>query len=301
MSLASVKKILRHASENGYAVPAFNIFNYESALWAVKAAERARMPVIIQFFPGYTVHVSMRVIADTVKDLARNAKVPVGLHLDHARDFETAVEGIAAGFPSVMIDGSALPFGENAALTAQVKRVARVFGVDVEAELGHVGQGSRLEDFKNPNSYTDPGEVKRFVEQTEVDSLAVAVGNGHGHYVTAPKLDFDRITAIKAETDIPLVMHGGSDIPDDQIRESVRRGMSKFNIATEYGCAMYQAEIPVFASQDSHYGVLHAMEENILGYLTAKFQRLNPGGYRFGSDQDFSGPGDEAKPGLVQE
>lgn len=301
MSLVSVKEILRHASQNGYAVPAFNIFNYESALWAVKAAERVNMPVIIQFFPGYTVHVSMRVIADTVKDLARNAKVPVGLHLDHARDFETAMEGIAAGFPSVMIDGSALPFEENAALTAQVRRVAKVFGVDVEAELGHVGQGSKLDDFKNPNNYTDPGEVKRFVELTEVDSLAVAVGNGHGHYVTAPTLDFDRITAIKQQTDIPLVMHGGSDIPDEQIRESVLRGMSKFNIATEYACQMYKASVPVFAAQDSHYGVLHAMEENILSYLTAKFQLLNPNGYKYELDQDAPGTAAAADPGQVQE
>lgn len=280
MSLTSVKEILQHASKHAYAVPAFNIFNYESAMWAIKAAEKVRMPVIIQFFPGYTIHVSMRVIADTVKDLARNARVPVGLHLDHARDFETAIAGIAAGFSSVMIDGSALSFEDNVALTSQVRRVATVFGVDVEAELGHVGSGSKLDDFTNPNNYTDPKEVKRFVELTDVDSLAIAVGNGHGHYLTAPVLDFERISAIKAETDIPLVMHGGSDIPDEQIRESVIRGMSKFNIATEYGCAMYKAQEPVVAQQDSHFGVLHAMEEKVLEYLTAKFELLNPNGYR---------------------
>ena len=279
MSLTSVKEILNHASKNEYAVPAFNIFNYESALWAVKGAERTGMPVIIQFFPGYTVHVSLRVIAETVKDLARSAKVPVGLHLDHARDFDTAMAGIAAGFPSVMIDGSALPFEENAALTAQVRRVARNFGVDVEAELGHVGQGSRVEDYKNPNNYTDPAEVKRFVEITEVDSLAVAVGNGHGHYVTAPTLDFERITAIKGQTAIPLVMHGGSDIPADQIRESVLRGMSKFNIATEYSCAMYKSQCAVVQQADSHYGVLHAMEEGVLDYVVKKIHLLNPRGY----------------------
>lgn len=155
-----------------------------------------------------------------------------------------------------------------------------MFGVDVEAELGHVGSGSKLDDFTNPNNYTDPKEVKRFVELTDVDSLAIAVGNGHGHYLTAPVLDFERISAIKAETDIPLVMHGGSDIPDEQIRESVIRGMSKFNIATEYGCAMYKAQEPVVAQQDSHFGVLHAMEEKVLEYLTAKFELLNPNGYR---------------------
>lgn len=280
MALTSVKEILQHASNQKYAVPAFNIFNYESAMWAVKAAENESMPVIIQFFPGYTIHISLRVVADMVKDLARNATVPVGLHLDHARDFDTAIAGIAAGFPSVMIDGSALPFDENVAVTAQVKRVAKTFGVDVEAELGRVGSGSKLEDFTNPNKYTDPEAVKRFVELTDVDSLAIAVGNGHGHYLQSPVLDFERISAIKAKTEIPLVMHGGSDIPDEQIRESVLRGMSKFNIATEYGCAMYTAEMAIAEAQDSHFGVLHSMKEKVLEYLQAKIRLLNPTDYK---------------------
>ena len=280
MSLTSVKEILRHATMNSYAVPAFNVFNYESVRWAVMAAEEEGMPVIIQFYPGYTVHISMKIIAETVKELARNAKIPVGLHLDHARDFETAIAGIEAGFSSVMIDGSLLPFDDNVRVTADVKRVANIFGVDVEAELGHVGSGSRLEDYTNPNNYTDPDDVKRFVELTGTDSLAIAVGNGHGHYLQAPIIDFDRISAIKAKTDMPLVMHGGSGIPDDQIRESVIRGISKFNIATEYGCSLYEAQKPVVEGQDSFYGVLHAMQTNALEYIRSKIRLLNPKKYR---------------------
>lgn len=282
MSLTSVKDILRHAAANGYCVPAFNVFNYESIRWAIMAAEEENLPVIIAFYPGYTVHISMKVIAETVKDLARHASVPVGLHLDHAKDFGTAMAGIEAGFQSVMIDGSALPFEENAALTAAVVRVATAFGVDVEAELGQVGSGSKLEDFANPNKYTTPADVRRFVGMTGIDSLAIAVGNGHGHYVQAPVLDFDRIVAIRDQTDIPLVMHGGSGIPDDQIRESVARGISKFNIATELSCRLYDAMQPVVAKQDSFYGVLHAAEPGAVAYCRSKMQLLNPKGYRRG-------------------
>jgi len=280
MSIASVKEILHHAAVNSYGVPAINVFNYESVRWAVMAAEEEGMPVIIQFYPGYTVHISMRVIAETVKDLAHNAKIPVGLHLDHARDFETAMAGIAAGFSSVMIDGSLLPFDDNVRLTAAVKRVANVFGVDVEAELGHVGSGSKLEDYTNPNNYTDPAEVKRFVELTGADSLAISIGNGHGRYIKAPTLDFDRISEIKAQTDVPLVMHGGSDIPDDQIRESVVKGISKFNIATEYGRSLYEAQRAVVEGQDSFFGVLHAMETRAIEFVRFKIRLLNPNEYR---------------------
>jgi len=280
MGLTSVKDILRHASAHSYGVPAINVFNYESVRWAVMAAEEERMPIIIQFYPGYTVHISMKVIAETVKDLARGAQIPVGLHLDHARDFDTAIAGIAAGFSSVMIDGSLLPFDDNVRLTAAVKRVANVFHVDVEAELGHVGSGSNPDDYENPHNYTEPADVRRFVELTGVDSLAVSIGNGHGHYLKAPVLDFDRISAIKAETDVPLVLHGGSDIPDDQLRESVIRGMSKFNIATEYGCSLYDAQKAAMDGQDSFYGVLHAMEARAVGFVRSKIRLLNPNEFK---------------------
>ena len=280
MSLASVKEMLHDATKNQYGIAAMNVFNYESVRWAIMAAEAENMPLIIQFYPGYTVHISMKVIAECVKDLARDVKVPIGLHLDHARDFETAIEGIKAGFTSVMIDGSRTPFENNVAVSAAVKRVARVCGVDVEAELGRVGSGSNLDDFANPNSYTDPHEVQRFIELTDADSLAIAIGNGHGHYVQAPVLDFERISAIRKLTDVPLVMHGGSGIPDDQIQESVRRGISKFNVATEYGTALYDAMKPVVDGCDSHYGVLHTMEENAIAYVRSKIQLFNPSGYK---------------------
>lgn len=280
MGLASVKEMLKHATDHQYGIPAMNVFHYESVKWAIMAAEAENMPLIIQFFPGYTVHVSMKVIAECTRDLASGVKVPIGLHLDHARDFETAIEGIQAGFTSIMIDGSRMPFDDNAALTATVKRVARVYDVDVEAELGRVGSGSNPDDFANPNNYTDPLEVQRFVELTNTDSLAIAIGNGHGYYVQAPVLDFERISSIRKLTDVPLVMHGGSGIPDDQIQESVRRGISKFNVATEYGAALYDAMKPVVDRCDSHYGVLHAMEPAAVDYVRAKIRLFNPNGYK---------------------
>ena len=282
MGLSGVKEILRDAAKNKYGVASFNVFNFESIKWAVLAAEKEGMPVIIQFYPGFTVHISLKAVAEITIDLANNAKVPVGLHLDHARDLETAVAGIKAGFRSVMIDASTFPFAENARITAEVKRVAKVFDADVEGELGHVGSGSVIDDYTNPNNFTDPSEVKRFVELTETDSLAVSIGNGHGRYVKAPTLDFERISAIRAETDVPLVMHGGSDIPDDQIREAVNRGMGKFNIATEYARAMFDAQKAAIESNKdgSFFGVLRAMEEASVSLVINKIRLLNPNGYK---------------------
>lgn len=276
MSLASVKEMLQHATKHQYGIPAMNVFNYESIKWAIQAAEEEQKPIIIQFYPGYTVHISMNVIAQCVIDLAQKATVPIGLHLDHARDFDTAVEGIKAGFRSVMIDGSQYPFEENVALTAAVARVARVFGVDVEAELGHVGSGGKVDDFTNPNHFTDPHEVQRFIEQTRADTLAISIGNGHGNYVQTPVLDFERISTIRRLTSIPLVMHGGTGIPMNQMQEAVRRGMSKFNIATEYGIALYRSMTPIVDKCDSYYGVLHSLEEGAVNYIRSKIRLLNP-------------------------
>ena len=282
MGLESVKEILGHSVKHRYGVAAFNVYNYESVLWAVSAAESEGMPVIIQFYPGYTVHISLKAVAEIVKDIASRAAVPVGLHLDHARDYETALEGIKAGFGSVMIDGSLLPFDGNVRLTADVARAAKAFGVDVEAELGHVGSGGKVEDFTNPHNYTDPTEVKRFLELTGADSLAVSIGNGHGHYVQSPVRDFERINAIRAETDAPLVLHGGSEIPDAQIVEAVVRGMNKFNIATEYGCALYGAMKEAVGRSEqgkgSFFGVLNSMKADAEAYVRAKIKLLNPGG-----------------------
>ena len=247
------------------------------------AAEEARMPLITQYFPGFDVHAPLADIRDIAVAFARRAAVPIAVHLDHSRSFEIAVSGLGAGFPSVMVDGSALPYEENVSLTAEVARCAHAMGVDVEAELGHVGVGMNLEDMTDAARFTDPDQAVDFVSRTGADSLAIAVGNAHGNYIRTPELDFDRIRKLREVLDIPLVMHGGSDIPDDQLARAVRCGMSKFNIATEYQRAFYNNMKEFFAdgsNAGSYFKALRAIERPCIDFVKSKIDVLNPDGYR---------------------
>ncbi len=282
MPLAKVKDLLVHAQEHGYGVPAINVFDYNSIKFAAMAAEEARMPLIIQYFPGFDVHAPLADIRDIAVAFARRASVPIAVHLDHSRSFEIAVSGLGAGFPSVMVDGSALPYEENVSLTAEVARCAHAMGVDVEAELGHVGVGMNLEDMTDAARFTDPDQAVDFVSRTGADSLAIAVGNAHGNYIRTPELDFDRIRKLREVLDIPLVMHGGSDIPDDQLARAVRCGMSKFNIATEYQRAFYNNMKEFFAdgsNAGAYFKALRAIERPCIDFVKSKIDVLNPDGY----------------------
>lgn len=283
MPLAKVKDLLVHAQEHGYGVPAINVFDYNSIKFAAMAAEEARMPLIIQYFPGFDVHAPLADIRDIAVAFARRAAVPIAVHLDHSRSFEIAVSGLGAGFPSVMVDGSALLYEENVSLTAEVARCAHAMGVDVEAELGHVGMGMNLEDMTDAAHFTDPDQAVDFVSRTGADSLAIAVGNAHGNYIRTPELDFDRIRKLREVLDIPLVMHGGSDIPDDQLARAVRCGMSKFNIATEYQRAFYNNMKEFFAdgsNAGAYFKALRAIERPCIDFVKSKIDVLNPDGYR---------------------
>ncbi|HJB91729.1 MAG TPA: class II fructose-bisphosphate aldolase [Candidatus Eisenbergiella merdigallinarum] len=283
MPLTKVKDLLVHAQEHGYGVPAINVFDYNSIKFAAMAAEEARMPLIIQYFPGFDVHAPLADIRDIAVAFARRAAVPIAVHLDHSRSFEIAVSGLGAGFPSVMVDGSALPYEENVSLTAEVARCAHAMGVDVEAELGHVGVGMNLEDMTDAARFTDPDQAVDFVSRTGADSLAIAVGNAHGNYIRTPELDFDRIRKLREVLDIPLVMHGGSDIPDDQLARAVRCGMSKFNIATEYQRAFYNNMKEFFAdgsNAGAYFKALRAIERPCIDFVKSKIDVLNPDGYR---------------------
>ena len=188
------------------------------------------------------------------------------------------------GFPSVMVDGSALPYEENMALTAAVVKTAAVFGVDVEAELGHVGSGANLDDIVNSDHYTDVKQAVEFVQCTGCGSLAVAVGNAHGAYVQTPNLDFDRIASLRSALPIPLVLHGCSDIPPEQLQESVRLGMSKFNIATEYFRACYHGVVQHGDPTEKYGDMFRLMmetSENAIDFVRGKMRLLNPNKFTF--------------------
>lgn len=282
MSLVKVNELLQHATEHHYGVAAINTINYETISCAIAAAEAERVPVIIQFYPGFDQYIPLSHIAYMAKDLARKASVPVAVHLDHSASYEIAVGGIRDGFPSVMVDGSARPFEENLAMTKAVVETAAVFGVDVEAELGHVGNAQILDDLTNADHLTDPDKAVEFVEKTGCGSLAIAVGNAHGNYIQTPNLNFDRIRELRKAVSIPLVLHGCSGIPDEQMQEAVNLGLSKFNIATEYFTAMYRSlDQGIEASGHDGNGVqlLFTARQDMIDFVASKMRLLNPNKY----------------------
>jgi ketose-bisphosphate aldolase len=279
MSLTKVKDILVHATENKYGVAAINTINYETIRCAILAAEREKVPIIIQFYPGFDKYCPLNYISYMAKDMAKKASVPVAVHLDHSATYEIAVSGIRDGFPSIMIDGSAMLYEENVAVTASVVKISKVFGIDVEAELGHVGVGSNLDDIINSDCYTDVKQAVDFVERTGCDSLAIAVGNAHGNYIKEPNLDFNRIQKIRNSISIPLVLHGCSGIPDDQMKEAVNLGLSKFNVATEYFNAMYKSmenQIENENLKGNGVALLYGMQERMIDFVSGKIRLLNP-------------------------
>ena len=282
MPRVNVNELLKHATEHKYGVAAVNTLNIETVKYIIMAAERERVPVIVQFYPGFDNYTALKHLAFAACDMAERATVPVGVHLDHSNSFEIAVRGIRDGFPSVMVDGSSLSYEENVALTASVVRTANIFGVDVEAELGHVGSGDNEDDIVNADHYTKVDQAVDFVERTGCGSLAIAVGNAHGPYVKTPNLDFDRIKAIRSKVSVPLVLHGCSDIPEEQMKEAVNLGMSKFNIATEYFRAMYEAMKKGIESgkfEGNGVGLMFDIEEAMIEFVAGKIRLLNPNGF----------------------
>lgn len=240
MSLVTSKQMLLDAQEGGYAVGAFNAENMEMVKAIIRAAEELKAPVMIQTTPSTVKYASLQMFVGMAEAEARGASVPVCLHLDHGDSFELAVRAVKEGYTSVMIDGSKLPFEENIALTKRVVSVAGPNGIPVEAELGKVGgKEDDLEAVADTN--TDPMEAKEFVEKTGIDSLAVAIGTAHGFYVGTPVLDKERLSAIRAAVDIPLVLHGASGLSDDDVRDCVKRGICKVNFATELRAAYTDA------------------------------------------------------------
>lgn len=237
MPIANVSKMLREADQHRAGVVGFNTFNFEEVAWIIEAAEAEQVPAIIMLHPlmAHFAGISFEAHAKMTIELAERASVPIGLHLDHCEDFNEIMRAIKAGFSSVMVDGSQLPFEENVAITRKVADVAHAMGVCVEGELGHVGLAASRKDFMDSEIYTQAEDAKLFVEATQVDALAIAIGSAHGVYVETPHLALDRLKQINDAIDTPLVLHGGSGIPDEQITEAGTRGINKLNVGTEYG------------------------------------------------------------------
>ncbi|MDF2962271.1 MAG: tagatose-bisphosphate aldolase [Paenibacillus sp.] len=249
MPLVSSTFMLQHARKEGYAVVAFNVHTLEMLQGAVEAAEEAEAPLILQSTVGTVRHLGPDYIAAAATVAANRSKIPIALHLDHCSELDLIVQCIRAGYTSVMIDASHQPFEENVRQTAKVVEIAKAAGVNVEAELGKVGG---VEDdivvAENEALMADPDDCARFVELTRVDTLAPAIGTAHGIYKGEPKIDFERIERIAGKVDVPLVLHGGSGIPEAQVRRSVSLGMAKMNVATELRIVFSDAIKAVFAA-----------------------------------------------------
>lgn len=235
MSLINANQVLQHADRHGYAVGAFNVVNLEFLNGILEAAEAKRSPIILMIAEVHFKYVDIEQITPAIEHMASRASVPVVLGLDHGESVETIVRAIRCGFSSVMFDGSKLPFEENVNQASLVVQIAHAVGVSVEAELGRVGGAEGAEGLAvaHEEFFTDPEQAGEFVRRTGIDALAIAIGNAHGLYKGTPKLDFDRLEAIKKLVPVPLVLHGGSGIPDEDFRKAVQLGISKINFFTE--------------------------------------------------------------------
>lgn len=233
MGLVTSKELLKDAQENNYAVGAFNVENMEMVMAVLAAAEETKSPVIMQTTPSTVKYAGLDYYLANVKAAAKSATVPVVMHLDHGNSFDLAMAAYRAGYTSIMIDGSKLSFEENIVLTRSVTDACHPGNVPVEGELGKVG--GKEDDLENgdDNPYTDPQEAKEFVERTNVDSLAVGIGTSHGVYKGTPRVNVECLSAIHAVVNVPLVLHGTSGVPDEQVTECIKRGICKVNYATD--------------------------------------------------------------------
>ena len=228
--LVNLKEILDIAEKGNFAIPAFNVYNMETVMGVLKAAEEAKAPVIMQVYPRLMKEETGYFLSPSIIAAAKRATVPVCFHLDHGPSELETTRSIRYGATGIMLDGSTLPFEENISLTKRVVETCSYLDVQVEGELGHIGM-TKDDDM---DEFTTPDDAKRFVEETGVACLAVAVGTAHGRYKKPPKLDIERITEIrKATNNTALVLHGGSGVPDEEIRKAVKAGIRKMNFATD--------------------------------------------------------------------
>lgn len=241
MSLRSMTELLDNV-EIGHAVIAFNFIGLDDLRGVMKAVKREQVPVILQVSQGTVAHLGLDYAAAMARVAANASSVPVCLHLDHATNMELISEAISHGFTSVMFDGSKLPFEQNLEMTSQVVEMAHAVGVSVEAELGSIGG---KEDDPNGDGddqvLVDPSQAQEFVAATGIDALAPAVGTAHGLYKGTPNIRFDLISSLAELVDVPLVLHGGSDIPDAVLGKAIRSGIRKVNVGTDLQVAHVKA------------------------------------------------------------
>ncbi len=251
MALVTMKKLLEQAGKENRGVGAFSVGNMEMVKGAVWAAEELDTPIILQIAEVRLPHSPLALMGPMMVQAAKEAKVDVAVHLDHGLTMETVKKALELGFTSVMYDSSTYPLEENMARTREVVEIAKKYGATVEAELGLVG-GSEDGSCDHGIRCTDPEDAKVFCENTGIDALAVAIGNAHGNYPVAPTLAFDVLEEIDRKTEIPLVLHGGSGITDEDFRRAISLGIVKVNIATASFNQLTERAEEYFRTEGAH-------------------------------------------------
>lgn len=263
--LVNLNEVLIKAKKEGYAVGLFNTTDSDMLQAVIEAAEELHSPVIIGTAEVLLPYGELELIAPSVIHAAKNASVPVVVHYDHGLTFDRCMQALRLGFSSIMFDGSALNFSENIEQTKEIVRIAHSFGATVEGEIGNVGQADSC-DNDNIDMYTTVDEATSYINDTGVDALAISIGTAHGIYKSAPRLDIDRLKEIGSATDIPLVLHGGSGLSDEDFKNCIRNGISKVNIFTDLCLAGVEA---------MKYGIENSMEYLQIRNEKVRFIREN--------------------------
>ena len=243
--LVNLNEVLKKAQKGKYAVGLFNTTDTDMLQAVIEAAEESNSPVILGTAEVLLPYGELKLIAPSVIAAAKRAQVPVVVHYDHGLTFDRCIEALKLGFSSIMFDGSAKPYEQNIAETREMVKIAHAFGATVEGEIGHVGEAAK-EDNLLTDMYTTPEEAKAYLEATGVDALAVAIGSAHGVYKKKPMLNIERLKEISSTVKVPLVLHGGSGLSDDDFKNTIRNGIAKVNIFTDLclagECAMKDGE-----------------------------------------------------------
>ena len=253
--LVNLNEVLKKAQKGKYAVGLFNTTDTDMLQAVIEAAEESNSPVILGTAEVLLPYGELKLIAPSVIAAAKRAKVPVVVHYDHGLTFDRCIEALKLGFSSIMFDGSAKPYEQNIAETREMVKIAHAFGATVEGEIGHVGEAAK-EDNLLTDMYTTPEEAKAYLEATGVDALAVAIGSAHGVYKKKPMLNIERLKEISSAVKVPLVLHGGSGLSDDDFKNTIRNGIAKVNIFTDLCLAGERA--------------MKDVEEKKLGYLETR-------------------------------
>lgn len=275
--LVNLNEVLRPAKKNKYAVGLFNAVNLELARGIIAAAESRRSPVIMGTAEVLLPYGPLEEVSYYLIPMAKKASVPVVVHFDHGLTYDMTVKALKLGFSSVMYDCSTDSYEENVRKVKEMADIAHSYGATIEGELGHVGDNEGSAEgsshLADPSAFfTDPGLAKDFVEKTGVDALAIAVGNAHGAYKLPPKLDFERIRTIANTVDVPLVLHGGSGLTDNDFRQAIQDGISKVNIFTDINVAAVEAEFKKFS--DMNKGIIDLIPAAVEAVKLATMNKL---------------------------